>query len=1095
MKKKAFLSLFAILALLCSQLLLTGASEMPVVTEPTGSPAVTAPAEEEPAPAQSEAPLFTYILQDGGVILTGYNGSDVLLLIPEQVDGLPVVGIASLGNAPTVRELRIPDGVRFLGAGAFDGCTALEVVHLGSGVSYIDPALFLSCPNLIGIFVDEDNDTYRDIDGVVYNEEGDTLVAYPIGRKTAYDLPEGVSNIEALDQPAYQNVVLNAANEEYTTVDGVTYTADMTTVVSCDPSKAGAYVMPDTVTTIQPNAFLKCVNLTSVSISPKVTEIAYAAFADCSALQSVDIPDSVVTIGESSFGGCTALEQVEIPGSVETLEGSAFQRSGLTSVVIPDSVKTIGEYGFESTPLRSAVIGNGMEEIGWGAFQYCGELTTVDLGTSVQYIGDSAFSDCTKLQAIVIPDSTTHLGNNIFSGCTKLQAIVIPDSVTYLGYSAFSGCTSLASVHLGTGLTRVEGSTFYGCEALTSIEIPDTITSIGGSAFANCGLTGIEIPGSVTEIGGGAFSYCPLETLTIENGVQTIGDSAFAYTALKTLSLPDSVTLIGDNAFLGCENLASVDLPDTDVSLGAHALDGTSWFNSQPEGVVYTDRVLYRQKGDILTDTTVTVNDGTLAIADHAFKDGGPSASGAAGADYNLAGLTGVQLPEGLLRIGDNAFAGCQNLRTINLPDSIHTIEEKTFDGCSSLTEIELPASVTEVAYRTFAGCTSLSHVELPEGLTSIDEYAFLNCSSLVAVDLPDTVKSLGAGAFGGCTALTGIEIPASVNSIYYGGENEDGYNYDTFRDCTSLMGIHVAEDNPVFASVNGVLYNKEKTKVLFTPAANGQLAAEGLEVTAPAKQTYAVNEELDTDGLEVFVRFNDGCREEVQDYELSPFDSSTPGDKTITVTSGEMSTSFTVKVENPSKFVIDSVSGWNGDTVTLTVRAENNPGVASVRHTLTFDPAVFQYVSCEQAEGLPGFREVNEEQAAAGQITIVWVNAADYQGEIFYTLTLKIADTAEAGNYTVGMTFGERDNMNAALQPVAFTPASGTVEVKNYTAGDLTGDGEPSMDDALLLAQVLSGQSIVLTDEQEKAADLNRDGLLDLADVILLAQMLAAQE
>ena len=50
-------------------------------------------------------------------------------------------------------------------------------------------------------------------------------------------------------------------------------------------------------------------------------------------------------------------------------------------------------------------------------------------------------------------------------------------------------------------------------------------------------------------------------------------------------------------------------------------------------------------------------------------------------------------------------------------------------------------------------------------------------------------------------------------------------------------------------------------------------------------------------------------------------------------------------------------------------------------------------------------------------------------------------------------------------------------------------------MDDALLLAQVLSGQSIVLTDEQEKAADLNRDGLLDLADVILLAQMLAAQE
>lgn len=982
MKKKAFLSLFAILALLCSQLLLTGASEMPVVTEPTGSPAVTAPAEEEPAPAQPEAPLFTYILQDGGVILTGYNGNDVLLLIPEQVDGLPVVGIASLGSAPTVRELRIPDGVRFLGAGAFDGCTALEVVHLGSGVSYIDPALFLSCPNLIGILVDEDNDTYRDIDGVVYNEEGDTLVAYPIGRKTAYDLPQGVSNIAALDQPAYQNVVLNADNEDYTTVDGVTYTADMTTVVSCDQSKAGAYVMPDTVTTIQPRAFVECAGLTSVTISPRVTEITYAAFADCSALQSVDIPDSVVTIGGCSFGGCTALEQVEIPGSVETLEGSAFQRSGLTSVVIPDSVKTIGGSCFAFTPLNSVHIGTGVEEIGWSAFE----------------------------------------------NCDALPSVVIPDNVTVLGSYGFANCTSLSSVTLGTGLTAIQQGTFRGCPALASIEIPANITSIGDSAFQDSGLTSIDIPGTVKTIGEWAFYGCPLETLAVGDGLEQIGECAFADTDIGALSLPDSVTTIVYGAFLGSEELSTVDLPDTALRLDGHVFDGTAWFQSQPDGPVYADRTLYRYKGEITEPTEVKVQPGTLSIANYAFEN----------ADY-------THVPEGPY-------------------ESIY----------SALTYYKL---------------SGLTKVTLPDGLIRIGEYAFFDCGNLNTINIPDTVESIGSYAFAG-TGLTSMEIPASVTAL----------DTSAFVGCTSLEAIHVAEDNPIYSSINGVLYNKEKTQILYVPEANDQMQPESISVTPPYNTYYYGNTtELDTEGMCVYAQYAGGYRQQVYSYSLSPFDPYTLGEQEIDVTFGGQTASFTVTVEavpeESGQFVIDSVSGWNGDTVTLTVRAENNPGVASVRHTLTFDPAVFQYVSCELAEGLPGFREVNEEQAAAGQITIVWVNAADYQGDIFYTLTLEIADTAQAGSYTIGMDFGERDNMNAALQPVAFTPASGTVEVKNYTAGDLTGDGEPSMDDALLLAQVLSGQSIVLTDEQEKAADLNGDGLLDLADVILLAQMLAAQE
>ena len=97
--------------------------------------------------------------------------------------------------------------------------------------------------------------------------------------------------------------------------------------------------------------------------------------------------------------------------------------------------------------------------------------------------------------------------------------------------------------------------------------------------------------------------------------------------------------------------------------------------------------------------------------------------------------------------------------------------------------------------------------VMIQEGVTSIRYQAFQGCSNLTSISIPDTVTRIGNEAFDGCTSLQSLFIPSSVTEIGDRGE----YEIDVFSGCKNLVNIMIAPDNPVYCSVDGVIYNKAK--------------------------------------------------------------------------------------------------------------------------------------------------------------------------------------------------------------------------------------------------------------------------------------------
>ena len=681
------------------------------------------------ASAETSVDGFTLIpLEDDTYMITGYTGSETDLVIPSSFDGDSISSIKSeaFKDCSGLKSITIPDSITSIGYSAFENCNSLENINIPNSVSSIEGYVFWKCSSLTKIIIPDS------IVSIGYCAFSDC------SNLTSINIPDSVSSISDtafLNCSCLESILVDEKNNSFCSVDGVLYDKSKNTLICFHGGKTGITI-PNSVTSIGHCAFYDCTSLTSIIIPSSVTSISASAFYDCTSLTSIAIPSGVTSIDAYAFWNCSSLTSITIPNSVKEIPTDCFYDcTSLKAVIIPNGVTKIGDSAFRNcTSLKNIKIPDSVTRIDYGAFENCSSLESVIIPYGVEAIGEWTFSNCSSLTNVTLPDSVKYIGWSAFENCSSLKSIIIPDSVKRIYMYSFENCSNLTSISLGNNVTEIGPSAFEGCVNLSSITIPESVTVIGNHAFKGCEkIETVFIPKNVElkddkSVFDGCTSlqnisvdennerYCSINGVLYNKDVTTL----ICYPAAKEeLIIETSATTINDYAFSGCNKLESIRIPATVKNINAYAFENCKNL---------TDVYIPNSVTSLLYTFSNCTNLKTVRLPKQIDVILG-------GVFENCTSLTDVVIPSEVDAIGEiryfydfaysaGNFKGCINLVNVSLPDSLRMIGDNTFSGCSSLNEIIIPSSVEKIGVRAFLDCTKLNSITIPQSVTWIGEEA-----------------------------------------------------------------------------------------------------------------------------------------------------------------------------------------------------------------------------------------------------------------------------------------------------------------------------------------------------------------------------------
>jgi BspA type Leucine rich repeat region (6 copies) len=365
-----------------------------------------------------------YTTNNGTITITGYTGPGGAVTIPDTINGLSVTSIGDYAfeDCTSLLSVTIPNGVTNIGLAAFLGCHSLTSVTIGNGVTSIGDYAFYECRSLTSLTIGTNVTSIGDeafcwcysLTSVTIPDSVTSIghhAFYGCTSLTNVTIPNSVTSIGDAAFNCCSSltaITVNTRNSVYSDLDGVLFNQSLTTLIQYPGGIAGAYTIPNSVTSIGAYAFTCCSSLTSVTLPNSVTNIEDYAFCQCRNLTSVTIPGSVTSIGAYAFSGCSSLANV--------------------------------------------TIGNGVTNIGDLAFESCFSLKNVTIGNGVTSIGDYAFAACWGLASVYFQGNAPSFGTNVFVGWGGENGgwSMDPATIYYL-----PGTTGWDAVSTNTGLPVV----------------------------------------------------------------------------------------------------------------------------------------------------------------------------------------------------------------------------------------------------------------------------------------------------------------------------------------------------------------------------------------------------------------------------------------------------------------------------------------------------------------------------------------------------------------------------------------------------------------------------------------------------------------
>ena len=343
---------------------------------------------------------YTYTTNNGAITITGYTGLGGAVTIPSLIEGLSVTSIGTnafeskssllsvaipntvtnigdrafsscaklasvtIGTNVTsigllafvscnMTSITIPDSVTSVGSSAFQYCYSLTNAMIGRGVTSVLDTAFYRCTNLTAIAVDTANPSFSSVEGVLFDKSQTTIIFYPPAKSGSdYTIPAGVTSVGSTAfqfSSSLTAITADINSPAFSSVDGVLFNKDLTTLFQCPRGKAGIYTVPDSVTNIGNNAFYSCAELTNIIIPNSVNKLGDWLFRECLNLTSVTLPEGIPSMGFGAFYGCSKLTGITIPDGVSKIENwGFFGCSSLANVTIPRSVTNLADNAFRN---------------------------------------------------------------------------------------------------------------------------------------------------------------------------------------------------------------------------------------------------------------------------------------------------------------------------------------------------------------------------------------------------------------------------------------------------------------------------------------------------------------------------------------------------------------------------------------------------------------------------------------------------------------------------------------------------------------------------------------------------------------------------